>query len=978
LTYNYANAYEPYGELASLKKPLGYTTQFLYSASSQGGEDYGLPSDAVGNPMSQSGDTSTPTRTPHQYFTYDANGNLISYNKGNGNWTLTYDALNRMTSHTDPDGVTTRHCYFPDGSKQADQTAEQYSLDGGTVCGPNSVSWSYDLDGNAISETHHYGGFTGTTTKWYDGADRLVEVASPVTASNGGTTTAGFVYTRYKYDLSAGGLVSIENGPSYRAYGGLYVTQRDTNGQSALPVVGWYDYSGSAFDGLDRQVQHFMYPETSTMYFGPQWSTAVPTATTYAYDTDANHLGLLGLQTDALGTQTSKSYDPSSRIQSVAFSDGTTPGRTYSYDEDGRTAGVISALASGTIGSISDVYDADGRKTSDVQANNAGSETLAYSYYPDGMREGLSVSGAISALSLQTYGYRSDGLREAESFSYGSLAAAFGWAYTAQGRMTTFTDPFSSRQMTYDAFGQLATDAFAAGKYTFETRDPEGQPLTFSAYNGTILSGTVTSTAGVTIQYYPDNRVYLERDPANARAQAFEGTNCPAGMCYGPRFDASPGTPPAQAGTPGNDNYYTFDAAGRQTSRMINWSTEETCTSIPSPRDPGGGTTSQCLYNGNWGSARSYDAENHLVGESPRPSGREQFNLFAGCGLQGPFYNADSEPQASVPAPVSEYVYGPTGQIISDSVVGASQIYWDGDDLLYAGGTMYLGDFAAVNTSGSPQLTIFDRDFSGAVVSQHNGTGHDVWYTPAMYLASATAHCPTNLVWTSQYPVASSSSFTRYIPPLWMPRTDGIFDGWNTIQGARAYDMNTGQWTAPDAYQGDPEDPLSQNAYMWNNNNPYSYADPSGYETGAVSTLNAPGVSQCGSACAAAIGEALAVAIRVAPLSVLLLLSGDEPKKEAPPLPSGLVGKNPRKSSGKRYNSGEMTPENGGTGNAEEDFEKLTGGTGVPAPADMGAPQDSLLGGNGVILRPGTVVKGPRIDIPKNGQKPHETLHYPQ
>ncbi|HVA27298.1 MAG TPA: hypothetical protein VNF68_03915, partial [Candidatus Baltobacteraceae bacterium] len=51
------------------------------------------------------------------------------------------------------------------------------------------------------------------------------------------------------------------------------------------------------------------------------------------------------------------------------------------------------------------------------------------------------------------------------------------------------------------------------------------------------------------------------------------------------------------------------------------------------------------------------------------------------------------------------------------------------------------------------------------------------------------------------------------------------------LQGVRAYDPNMNQWTTPDAYSGRVNDPMSQHPYMWNDNNPVQYADPSGYDT---------------------------------------------------------------------------------------------------------------------------------------------------
>ncbi len=63
-------------------------------------------------------------------------------------------------------------------------------------------------------------------------------------------------------------------------------------------------------------------------------------------------------------------------------------------------------------------------------------------------------------------------------------------------------------------------------------------------------------------------------------------------------------------------------------------------------------------------------------------------------------------------------------------------------------------------------------------------------------------------------------------------------DGWtldnNTWQGVRTFDASIGQWNTPDAYAGDLHDPMSQQPYMWNSNNPYQYSDPSGFCTARV------------------------------------------------------------------------------------------------------------------------------------------------
>jgi hypothetical protein len=100
-----------------------------------------------------------------------------------------------------------------------------------------------------------------------------------------------------------------------------------------------------------------------------------------------------------------------------------------------------------------------------------------------------------------------------------------------------------------------------------------------------------------------------------------------------------------------------------------------------------------------------------------------------------------------------------------------------------------------------------------------------------------------------------------------------------------------------------------------------------------------------------------------------------------PPVPSDLVGDqtDPRagpNKGGTRHTSGPLTPANGGTGDFAQDLDKLTGGV-RPAQPDDNRPPGSLVGENGIFGRPSNSSGGSSIDIPGNGSKPHETLHYP-
>lgn len=85
--------------------------------------------------------------------------------------------------------------------------------------------------------------------------------------------------------------------------------------------------------------------------------------------------------------------------------------------------------------------------------------------------------------------------------------------------------------------------------------------------------------------------------------------------------------------------------------------------------------------------------------------------------------------------------------------------------------------------------------------------------------------------------------------------------------------------------------------------------------------------------------------------------------KPVPPLPDKIVGNN-GKAGGGRENTDLPAADFPGT------IEDLTGG-------NLQEEDGQLVCPNGVRVRPGKDGQGPRIDIPANGSKPHETIHFP-
>jgi YD repeat-containing protein len=486
---------EPFGELQTLTTPLGYGISLQYRAGLQGGLDYGLPTASTGTQFLQSDGSAM---TAQKAITYDANGNVTSLNMGSGAWNIIYDQLGRVQSSTDPDGVSSYSYYFANGAVSAVESAYQHSL-GGTsqTPGPAAVTFSYDVDGNKISESRHHGCSTvetcnaGVTSNWYDGEDRLVETLLPQDP-NDLFACIPFA-TRYMYDLSQGGLSSIFGSNGYYSHGGIFKTQRYMPqvlvasslagycGDSPPATMGWVDVGGTASDALDRK--------TTELSYWPGKTAIVTASTTY----DTPSLGLVGSRTNGRGDVTSYSYDSSSRPTDVNFAQGhcdplppwndcstlpasyLPPARHLTYDADGHVA----IIATSAFGSQTYIYDNDGRLASSGEpaggsgvswlsgsGNLSSPATMTYSYYPNGWKSGLSVnSSATASQPIQIgYIYRADGKTSKITSSF---AGVFAFGLSAAGRRTSQSDFWNNRTFSYDNFGRETFDSVSASLFDF-------------------------------------------------------------------------------------------------------------------------------------------------------------------------------------------------------------------------------------------------------------------------------------------------------------------------------------------------------------------------------------------------------------------------------------------------------------------------------------------------------------------------------
>ncbi len=485
-TLTKSDSNEPYGCITQIATPSGYdrTISYVTVGSSCGN---GLPLEVVGQTIHQY-DSESDTRTPTQLFTYYSNGTLRTYDGGNGPWQITYtsNGMNRLRSRADPDGVTSYWCYNLDGSTFYSETANQNQMDQSPACPTNAklisgatpplyaVSYGYDADGDVVTDERHHNCITtncaannaaatncymmsvasGTTCKFYDGLDRLVEVKQPWDGNFDLYTNPSI--TRYLYDLTDGQYSF--GGAQFSAHGNLFETEEllpsSTGSQTGI-VGGTWGGGGptriantqyqvlkaTAYDWLDRPVAKY-----SFAWSGQAEQLNTETMTWDTSPLDPTVTGMLGQDCNSLRACQQFDYTPDGQKLTAKSSDNSFPRRDYTYDADGRAAVIQSAAYSS---SQQYTYNIDGElsTSTDPSGGNAVTSpaTITHRYYADGTESAVDVSSsALTQSNLFEYAYRQDGLLANEQINHTSLQGSptlFGktlltYTLTAAGRMT--------------------------------------------------------------------------------------------------------------------------------------------------------------------------------------------------------------------------------------------------------------------------------------------------------------------------------------------------------------------------------------------------------------------------------------------------------------------------------------------------------------------------------------------------------------
>jgi YD repeat-containing protein len=855
---DYADSNEPFGVVVNAYTPSGYETTYAYS-NGPVSDDYGLPTEIAGAAYTQADGT---MRTPTTTYTYDAYGDVASVNNGNGATTLAYDSLNRLTSVTDPDSYVSYRYYNPDGSVSKTETPYQHAAGLGSTA-------AYDADGNVVSSTV-YRMTTNTSTPapdatsdYYDGEDRLVEVKQAYDPTNDLYMNPWI--TRYIYDLSQNTGVSITlNGSTavqYQAHGNLYETQEllpasspvtaSSAAAQSISNTTFQDLNGNAFDSLDRPVTRYSFIAPSSA--GSE--TLVQETLTYDQSSyfGGNFAGLLAEDCNSAQPQECQwyNYDARSTPMQVHFSDTLSADRSATYDPDGH----LMSSTSATFGTQSYSYNTDGVETSEQEASGGGvtsPATFTHELYPDDTLKQLDViSSALNQTGLFAYSYRPDGkvqtqtINDAAQSNVGTTSVAF--TYTAAGRPSQRSESGTGANSSpttwqYDSYGRVSGETFPnCPSYCVQGQDPmaslvwdpRGQLMAskFATFNystrGEALGPTGTNHLANGVQ------VPITAVPAADTGYGKATWDALAGAMLGTSSSMTPSS--LNASTSSSSSAFTYDAAGRMTSSAAGSGT------TPGGDEQGGVTGSSNSLS------RTYDDENHTLTTTA--------TWTVQGGTDATYYG------------LALYQWGASGHPIqiatavgtsapSASSMSYDTLHWDGDQLVFTTNSSGQVDDIKIGAQGDitpldpnfTGLTFYDRGPGGAIVYCHNstgvaglgtinpyitaascaggaisnGAGGQTYYMPSITLASVSPPATGTFTWVG---IGQGGI-------LGMPRADGITDGFNTIQGVRTYDTDSGQWTTPDAYHGSVDDPASQKAYLWNGGNPMANDDASGYVVG--------------------------------------------------------------------------------------------------------------------------------------------------
>jgi len=492
--------------------------------------------------------------------------------------TTAYDADDRPTLVTDPDGNATLTCYDADSNVAETVPAVGVAADSLTA---SSCPTSYPSDyGDRLA--------TDATTTSYNALGEKVTVTTPAPAG-----LSGYETTSYSYD-PAGLLISVTAPPTstsedapdnvtdytYDADGELLTTTTGAGTATAATTSNCYDPDGDKTATVPGDGNTSSVASCATSW---PYQTSSPYQTAYEYDSLGELLSQTAPATAAApyGADTYYGYDPAGNQEYLENPDGVTTTSTYTPLDQ-----LATVSYSDDTHDVSYTYDADGNRTAMTDASG----TSSYTYNP--FDELSSDENGTD----QTVSYTQDSLGDTTSITY-PLGEGATWAdtdtvtfgYDPASQLTWVTDFNGNTSVISDTVdglpssvslgssGDTVSTSYASNDAPSSITLGDGSTLQEFAYSDAPSGGILSETDTPSSSLSPADYTY---DAQSRVTQMTPGTGEP--NSYGE--DASSNLTTLPTGVSGTYDYaseltsstlsdtttdYTYDASGNRTEEAV-------------------------------------------------------------------------------------------------------------------------------------------------------------------------------------------------------------------------------------------------------------------------------------------------------------------------------------------------------------------------------------------------------------------------
>jgi len=795
-------SYDQYGNLLTTFDPRGNSTSYAYSTKYQSA--YLTSQTSTLKP----GATSVVSSFGYNFTT----GTMIwaqqpnGYNTHNYNTTYTYDILGRPTKVTYPTGDFAAYAYN-DASNYVNVTNENglktkqiydglgrlvstqrfvngvvYSTSGSTYNWMNEVTSSTDPLGNRYSYT-------------YDALGRMNMTIEP----NGNHTQAFYngiaSWVRYadEYQNSRcniydrlGRLVSV-------------IEEADTNCLTGIVTNYYYDEAGDLIEvrNANQAATFYTYDSLSRLI---QTTNADGTTNAYVYDSNGNVVRKVNQN----AVKTLLSYDSLSRLLTVTYCGSPVTSQSYTYDSNGNALSLQNQNST-----VSYIYDSRNRVLNETYAVNPSTRQV--------VDLGCSGSGGTST----TTGGVSKTYMAGTTYN-GELVKTVAYPTTSQ------TNPDITIKYAYDTLGRVlnATNVSTGAYYARLAYSKADNVLGIQYGNGLVGNYTydkLLRTSTITLQNTGTHTTMMSLTYGyNNTGTVSSVVGQVNSVTVNEQYKYDPLQRLVNSTVISNNarttSWYEYDNVGNRIAQSINgtattYTYNQANNELLSSTSPG----LSIVY--------AYDKSGNLLNKNVTTSGTVRW--YYTWDVAGDLLKVATNSVQGI------YAYDGNGRTVEAIEGGSNWFYaFAGTEMLYKN-LLNSINYAYVFASGQRISLVDDR------------SSVYYWHTDALGSTRMMTYSDATVIFTDGYqpygqdngtPQSQGTVLSKFTGKP-VSQTTGLY-----YYYSRWYDPSIGRFISQDSYPGHRSDPQSLNPYLYVENSPTTYSDPSGECPWCIAALIGAGI----------------------------------------------------------------------------------------------------------------------------------------